>query len=462
MNELILGKAGREGRELALPALLEFHSPTNALAVTPVLAGARATNFVVCSLVAACFGAAALIPVDKVVTAQGKIVAQNATSVVQPLEVAIVRSIAVREGDVVRKGDLLARLDPTFATADVSALQSQVASLETEVERLQAEASGTTYRPRGASPIAVLQGAIFTQRQAERGFKMENYAQKISSLQSQVQRAMSDVSAYSERMKVATELERTRIELERLEVGSRINRLAATDSRLEVQRGLDNARGQATQAARDLQALQAERDGYNQQWRGQVGQDLTEQGRKLSDAREQLNKALLRKQLVELRAEQDSIVLNVAKVSPGSVLQSGEQLLSLVPLDAQLEVEANVAGSDVGFVHPGNPVTLKVDTLPYTQYGTIEGTIRVVSPDSFVGNPDEQKRGVQQQPSPQGAPFYRSRIVLGDNKLHDTPPGFRLLPGMPVVADVKVGKRTLVSYLLSRVLPVVMDGMREP
>lgn len=447
---------------IALPGLLEFHSPTAALAVVPALHGARGMVWVVCSLAAACIGAAALIPIDKVVTTQGKVVAQSATSVVQPLETAIVRSIDVREGQLVHKGDVLARLDPTFATADASALESQVASLAAEVERLQAEASGTAYKPTDGSPIAVLQGAIFLQRQAERGFKNENYNQKINSLQSQIQRAMSDREAYSERLKVAEDLERKRIELERLQVGSQINRLAATDSRLEVKRGLSNATNQVEQATRDLQAMQAERDAYNQQWRGQISQDLTEQGRKLSDARENLNKADLRRQLVELRAEQDSVVLNIAKVSPGSVLQSGEQFLTLVPSDTPLEVEANVAGMDAGFVHPGNMVTVKFDTFPFTQYGAAEGRVRVVSADSFTTNPDEKQRGVQQASPGAGPSFFRSRISLDEVKLHGTPPGFRIAPGMPITADIKVGERTVVSYLLSRVLPVALDGMREP
>ena len=448
---------------LALPGLLEFHSPTAALTVAPPLHGARGTVWVVCSLAAACIGAAALIPIDKVVTSQGKVVAQSATSVVQPLETAIVRSIDVKEGQVVHKGDLLARLDPTFATADAAALESQVASLSAEVDRLQAEASGKTYAPKDGSPLSVLQGAIFLQHQAERNFKNENYNQKINSLQSQIQRALADKEAYGERLKVAEELERKRIELERLQVGSQINRLAATDSRLEVKRGLSNATNQVEQAVRDLQAMQAERDGYNQQWRGQVSQDLTEQGRKLSDARENLNKADLRRQLVEVRAEQDSVVNNIAKVSPGSVLQSGEQFLTLVPVDSPYEVEANIAGMDAGFVHPGNTVTVKFDTFPFTQYGAAEGKVRVVSADSFTSNPDEKQRGIQQSsPGNNGQTFYRARISLDEIKLHGTPPGFHVTPGMPITADIKVGQRTVIGYLLSRVLPVAMDGMREP
>ena len=281
-----------------------------------------------------------------------------------------------------------------------------------------------------------------------------------------MQRALSDVYSYSERLKVATEVEQKRAELERLQVGSQLNRLAATDSRLEIKRGLDNAANQAAQGQRDLQAMQAERDADIQTWKAQISQELTDQSRKLSDAEENLKKAVLRRQLVELRADQDAVVLNVAKASPGSVMQSGEQLITLVPANTPLEAEVNVAGSDAGFVHPGNPVSVKLDTLPFAQYGTVDGTVRVVSPDSFTTtqNADETKRGVQQQsPAASNAStYYRARVTLGSSDLHDTPSGFNLMPGMPVTADVKVGKRTLVSYLLARVMPVLNSGMREP
>jgi HlyD family secretion protein len=260
---------------------------------------------------------------------------------------------------------------------------------------------------------------------------------------------------------LAKELEQKRSELEKLGVGSVINRMSATDSRLEVERTLAASTAQATQGAADMQAMIAERDGYDQNWHGQVNQDLTEAGRKLSDARENLNKASLRKKLVEIRADQDEVVLNIAKVSPGSVMQSGETLMSLTPIDAPLEVEMNVAGTDAGFVHPGNPVTIKFDAFPFTQYGGAEGTVRIVSPDSFQGDPDQKQRGSNQQPQ-SGPAFFRSRVSIDETTLHDTPPGFHVQPGMPVTADIKVGKRTMLSYLFSRVLPVASDGMREP
>jgi hemolysin D len=442
--------------------VLEFYSPTAALGMTPLKRGARGTLWLIITLAGGCVAAASLIPVDRVVSAHGRIVAQRPATVIQPLETAIIRSVDVREGQLVRRGDLLARLDPTFATADASALEEQVASLQAEVERLQAEASGTNYAPAENNLNTLLQMATFRQHRAERGFKLENYVQKISSLRSQVQRAMGDLGVYDERLVVARSLESKRIDLERMQVGSQINRLAATDSRLEIERGLANARAQVTQAARDLQALEAERDGYEQQWQGQVSQQLSEQTRKLSDARQQLDKAQLRHRLVELRSTEDAIVLTVARVSVGSVLQSGDELVKLVPTDAVLEAEADIAGTDAGFVRTGNQVTIKFDTFPFTQYGVASGTVRVVSADSFASDPDQHRRGPQATTPDTGQRFFRTNILLDDVKLYGVPDSFRVTPGMPVTADIKVGERTVMGYLLGRVLPVAREGMREP
>ncbi len=453
-------------RDAALPVILEFQSPSAAIVATPVPRSARGTIWLVSSLFVACLVPMGLIPIDRVVTAQGKVLSQSPTIVVQPLETAIVRSIDVREGQHVHAGDILARLDPTFAAADVGALQNQVSSLQAEVARLQAEADGKPFAYTGLDPALSLQAAIFAQRQAERDFRLENYKQKISGLVAAVARNHADAAAYKQRLSVAVDVEQMRKQLEKLEVGSRLNSLAATDSRLEMTRGLQNAVEQGESAKRDLTAMVAERDAYLQNWRAENSQKLAEQTRALSDARENLNKAQLRRRLVELRAEQDATVLTVAKVSVGSVLQSGDQLITLMPRDAPLEVEANIAGRDDGFVHVGDPVAIKFDTFPYHQYGMATGTVRTVSADSFTSADEQRSRtgGTGAVPVPQGStePFFRARIAIDKTELHDVPPGFHVAPGMPVTADIKVGKRTVLNYLLGRVLPVASEGMREP
>jgi HlyD family secretion protein len=165
--------------------------------------------------------------------------------------------------------------------------------------------------------------------------------------------------------------------------------------------------------------------------------------------------------LVEIRAGLDAIVQSVAKVSVGSVMQSGQQFITLVPADAPLEVEANIAGKDNGFVHVKDPVSVKFDTFPFSQYGMAEGAVRIVSPDSFNAQV-EARNPTSAIPTTNLEPFYRTRISIDRVALHGVPAGFQLTPGMPVTADIKVGQRTVLTYLLGLMLPVTQEALREP
>jgi hemolysin D len=444
-----------------LPVILEFQMPSTAITTAPVPRSARGIVWIIASMFGVILLAMGLIPVDRVVTAQGRVVAKAHTMVLQPLEAAIVRSIDVHEGQTVKAGQVLAQLDPTFATADVGALAAQVGSLQAQVSRLQAEANGQPFTYTGVDPNLALQAAIFGQRQAEYTYKLENYTQKINGIISGIAKANSDAAGYRSRLAVATDVEKMRRDLERMQVGSRLNTLAAVDARTEMERNLRSSEETAASGQRDLAALIAERDGYVQSWHADISEKLADAASKLSDAREQLNKAQLRKQLVELRAESDATVLTVARVSVGSVLQSGQQFITLVPSDAPLEVEANVSGRDDGFIAVGDPVSVKFDTFPFIQYGLAYGTVRTISADSFTGQ-DDQRNPTGAIPANTSEPFYRARVAIDRVALHGTPQDFRLIPGMPVTADIKVGKRTVLQYLLGRALPVASEGMREP
>jgi hemolysin D len=449
-----------------LPAVLEFQSPSAAIAATPIPPVARGIIWIVGSMLAAWLAALGLIRIDRVITAPGRVVSQAATIVVQPLETAIVRSIEVREGEKVRAGDLLARLDPTFAAADVGALQAQVSVLEAEVSRLQAEAEDRPFQYSGPDPSLSLQALIYTQREAERSSKLESYRQKIDGLKSAAARAAGDATAFGARLAVAQDVEAMRKGLEQLKSGSRLNSLIATDNRLEIERSLSTAVKTEETARADLAAMIAERDAYVQNWHAQTAQTLSEESRKLSDARESLSKARLRRQLVELRADRDATVLTIAKISAGSVLQPSEQLITMVPADAPLEIEADISGRDSGFVRVGDPVAIKFDTFPFSQYGMANGTVRMISPDSLVFSGQQLDRttgaGAGAVPRNGTPPFYLSRIAIDRVGLHDVPTNFRLVPGMPVTADIKVGRHTVLNYLLGRVLASASEGMREP
>jgi membrane fusion protein, hemolysin D len=462
-NPVALVRQPSGSNDPMLPTILEFQWPSTAIVNAPVPRSARYIVWIIASMVVTLMAVLGLIPVDRVVTARGIVVSQSPTILLQPLDTAIVRSIDVRDGQEVRAGQVLARLDPTFATADVATLEAQASSHEAEVARLQAEAAGQPFDYVGLDPNRLLQAAIYAHQKAEFDAKLENYARRNDELASVISRSQSDAAGYRERLGVAEELEHMNMQLQSMQVGSRAGTLAAIDNRAEMERSLANAEQTAAAAGLDRAALDSERDAYVQNWRANVGQSLAEANAKASDVRAQLNKAKLHRQMVELRSDRNAIVQSVAKVSVGSVLQSGQQFITLVPADAPLEVEANISGREDGFVHVGDPVAVKFDTFPYSQYGMAKGTVRMVSPDAFTAQDEARNPTSSVRVAPTSVePFYRTRIAINRMALHDVPVGFHVTPGMPVTADIKVGKRTVLKFLLGSLMPVAQEGMREP
>ena len=445
------------------PAVLEFQSPSTAITAAPMPRSARGTGWVVASMFGVAILALGLIKIDQVVTAQGRVVSVLPTIVVQPLEAAIVRSIEVRAGESVRAGQVLARLDPTFAAADLGSLDEQVSDLKAQAARMQAEVAGRPFAYDGLEPDMTMQAAIFGHRKAEYGLKLEGYEQKIQGLLATIARSNADADAYGKRLAVAQNLEQMRRELDRVGVGSKLNTLTAMDNRAEMERNVANAQETARSGQRDLSAMAAERDGYIQSWHADLAEKLADVTSRLADAQGKFEKAQLRRQMVELRADRDATVQSVARVSEGSVLSPGQQFITMVPASAALEVEANIPGREDGYVHVGDRVTVKFDTFPYSRYGVAHGTVRIMSPDSFTPQEEQRNPTGTMPAAPNSAdPYYRARVSIGDVAVHGTPGPFRMIPGMPVTADIVVGKRTVLGYALQRIVGVAREGMREP
>lgn len=444
-------------------ALLEFQSPTLALVSQPIPRFSFYATYMMASMLVAFLVIAGVFPIDRVVTASGKVTTKVSNLLVQPLDVSIVRSINVVVGQHVRAGQLLAQLDPTLTAADAASLKAQTKSLSAQVDRLTDELMGRPYVSDGTKD-GQLQEAIFGQHQAELAFKTETYAQKIASLQVALRKAQAEVPIYAEREGYAQTLLNSRKLLEHQGVGSRLNTLQAQDSLAEAQRLAAGARSAAAGAQKDLDAMIAERDGFIREYRNQLSSTLSETGRQLSDAREQLAKAEKHANLVEMRADRDATVLSIANVSVGSVLSVGDPFITLVPDDAVMQVDGAVPATEVSFVRVGDPVVLKFAAYPFIQHGYARGTVIAVAPDSQE-NPAQGpgKPKIDSVPIDLGNSVYRVTISIDSlDKMTNLPPDFRLQPGLGVEADVKVGKRTMLSYLFGRFIPALTEGMREP
>lgn len=449
-------------RRSALPlAALEFESPSAAVIARSVPPLSRATNFFVFVLVVSVLTASALIRIDKIVSAKGKLISDVPNIVIQPFDETIVESIDVRAGDIVRKDQVLARLNATFTAADHNAIEDQVDLLSARAARLQAEANGTPYVSEPADSHTVLQHTIFGQRAGEYESSLQAYDNRSEQLETQIVGNQEQAVYFRERLGIAADVEGMRKELMALQVDSRYSTLLAADTRLELAASLSGAESAAAQAERMLRAEQAERQTFIERWRGQISLDLADTRAQLVEAEQRYAKTNLHNELVVLTAPRDAIVLSVAKISVGSVVTTAEPLIQLVPLDAQLSVEADISGIDSGYVSAGDDVRIKFDTLPFLRYGTARGVVRTISADSFSPETRAQEGGSTLPDRPTTL-YYRADISLDDLLLHDTPPGFRPMPGMPITADVKVGTRTVLGYFIDRILPIAHDGLREP
>lgn len=434
----------------ARAAIRDFQSDTAELIAAPVPLRTRITLHAVALMVATFIALAAVVPIDRVVKARGRVVSEAPTIVVQPMDLATVRAIHVREGQLVRKGDLLASLDSTFSGADYARIAAERAALTQEVARLQAEFGGSDYRAPAGDDWGTVQAALFAARRAGHEAALARYDEKIAATLQLIDRAEKDLAVYRERLDLFTEVEGMRTTLEERKVGSRLSSLVATDSRLEMGRNVSTTEGAIAASRHELAALRAERQVYVKGRQAEIARDLADRRGALDRAREEVAKAERRRDLVELRAVADAVVLQVGSFSVGSVVQPAERLFTLMPADTRLEIDAEIAAADQGNVKVGDEVVLKLDAWPFVEHGAARGVVRTISGDSFT-----PKDG-------NGRTVFLAKIDIDRVELRGVPDDFRLVPGMPLTADIAVGTHTLLAYLTDGALKTVDEGLSEP
>ena len=434
-------------------AIGAFQKDTEAIQNAPDPFLARITLHLLALFVIGLITWASLSYLDKIVASQGKIISTEPNVMVQPLEMAAIKQVLVRAGDVVHRGQVLATLDPTFTQADVLQLESRLANADAQIARLEAEHDGKPFVPTADRyGYSTLQQALWRERQAQYQSQMQNYEEKLARLRSNVSKYEMDRVHLNERLKVVREIEDMRSSLMATQVGSKLNLLQATSDRIDIERNLVLNQNELQGNRHDLQALLAERDVFIQQWNGKIIEELTTQRNEREALREQLTKARKRQALVQLDAPVDAIVLEVSPMAtPGSIAKEAEPLFTLVPVGAPLEVEANIDARELSFVQVGDKVRIKLDAYPYMQHGSLEGEVAMISEDSFSDKDNAN-----------GVLFYRARIKLLNTTLDNVPTNFRLIPGMPLTADIKVGERRIITYFLRPILRGVDESLREP
>ena len=437
-----------------------FQSETAEILEAPEPRGVRSMVYVLSAFLIIVIVLSLVTRLDRVVTSlSASIVTSQPTAVVQALDPSIIKTINVRDGQRVKAGDVLATLDPTFATADVDALKLQIASLNAQIARCEAELAGKPYAAppnpdQAAARYAELQKSYYLQRKAQFDAQVRAYNEQIGQTTATIAKLENNEARYADRAKLANEVEQMRATLAAAQVGSRLNLLTATDNKTELLRNLEYDKNSLAESQHQLQATTATRNAFIQQWLSEASKELVTARNQRDAAQQQLEKASKKKDLVQLTAAEDSVVLKMAKLSVGSVLKEGDPLVYLAPLHSPVEVEARIASRDVGFIRAGDPVKVKLDAFNFIEHGMAEGTVRWISEGAFNTNEDTGQ--------PTAEAYYKVRIALTNVDLRNVPEGFRLIPGMTAQADVHIGTRSVLMYIINGAVQGMNEAMREP
>ena len=434
--------------------VLDFLPDADEIERSPMPPYLRTTVFALAAAVFLFIAWATFSEVERIVVTQGRLVNPLPNIVVQPLETSIIQRIEVRTGQVVRKGEVLATLDPTFAQADEAQLRTRLRSLDTQTRGLSEELSGRKGGATGGGADAQLQAQLSSERQANYQAQISKMDQNLARLAASLQTNRRDQDVLGQRMKSLLEMEAMQETLMAQQFGARLQLLEARDRRLNGERELEMARNREQEIKREMSALEAEKLAFVKGWRQKMMEDLLSTSRDRDGINEQLQKADKRKELVSLVAPADAVVLEIAKLSQGSVVQAAEKMFTLVPLGDDMEVEVSVDAADIGYVKVGDKAHIKFDAFPYQKHGMLDGTLRSLSEDAFRRDASATGGALDA--------FYLSRIRLGTGRLHNMGAGMRLLPGMTVSAEIVVGKRSVISYLIWPLTKAMDEAIREP
>lgn len=340
---------------------------------------------------------------EEQVRTRGEIVASSGSQMVQAVDGGVLRNLYVEEGDTVMAGELIAELDRARFAASAAETQAKIINLRATVERLKAELAGR--EPEFSAEVKDFQTLAQTQKNL--------YDRRT-------ERLREERAAIRDTLNIALQ------ELEALEA------LAETG---------DAAESEVLNARRRVSELRGELVNVRNKYRSEAQEQLANAQSELDQATQVLNQRQEALEATQVHAPMSGKIKDLAVNTIGAVLQSGDEIMQIVPSDDPLIVEARVSSGDVAFIRPGLEANVKLDAYDFTIYGSMRGEVTYVSPDTI----DEDLERDEE-------PYYRVLIEITKMPKQRGPDAVEVIPGMTATIEIITGKRTVAQYLLKPVL----------
>jgi len=412
--------------------------------------------FLAALLVWATFG-----QLDIVAVAEGKLVPDTYLKIVQPTDAGVVKEILVKENQSVKAGQVLIRMDTALSESDLKALSADYHNKRIALRRIDAQLAGAPFLSRADEPPA-----LFAQVHAQYLANRQSYENALAQERATLEKAKSDLVATQEvRKKLVQTLPHYRQQeaaYEKLYDQGFAGKLMHTDKqreRIEKEQDLRaqeaviaSAQGTIAQEQKKIEQITAD-------YRRQLQTERVDIASQLEKASQEMAKQEHRNTYLELKAPQDGVVKDLATHTTGTVTSPGTILMTLVPIDEHLRAEVWVKNDDIGFIHPSQNAKVKVSSFTFQKYGMIQGQVAQVSADASEQGANDGQQG--QAKARVDRFTYKTMIDLKGQFLEADGAKHRLAPGMQVSAEIHLGTRSVLEYLLSPVTKAFRESARE-
>lgn len=403
---------------------------------------------------------ASVFKVNTAVVARGyvKPIAQNI--VIQSQAEGVLEQFVIQVGDQVAKGDLIAVIDGRAIDSDIHMTQYQMTHLKERIRRLEAELAETPYlieNPRLSSQK--LEKTLFDARKGAYGATIAAKNETLLSLDKRIQSLHQEQSVVIEQISLQTSLvkERRRLYEQEKDKYRRTGpkHEAFLDSQkqlLELQRTKTSLLSGISSLTTEAKTTLSDLKRYISQHKVDVSDQLVSATREYNALEQQLVSAQSQQRLTKIHAPIDGIILKVADKTSGTYVATNEFLYEIVPINTRMEIVVDLNPADINQVTLGDEVIIKLDSLPFTKYGTMQGKLRQVSEDLLTDDV-YGKEGLA----------YRGWIDINSvDGIRNKPEEFRLQPGLSLEANIQTDRRTLISYILFPIARALDESFREP
>ncbi len=389
---------------------------------------------------------------DVIAVAQGRIIPVDRVKLIQPRDNGTIRAIHVSEGQHVEAGDLLVELDPTETEADSDRLQADLVGARIEMERLDAllqDDPVAAFVPPPDTPptLAALNWDLMRSQMAERAARMASLDSNIEKARSEASTVLGEVEHLEGLVPRLRERVEARRDLMNKGIIPKLDFQEEEDELIDYEGRLVVEQRRYTESRAALHSAVKQREHAITEFERDIHTQLNEAQLRLSAIEQEIIKAMDRDQRQILRAPVAGTVQGLAVHTVGGVVTAAQQLMVIVPQDSPLEIEIMVLNKDSGFIRAGQPAEIKVESFPFTKYGTIDAEVIQVSADAT----EDEQMGL----------VYPARIAMARTTIQADGRTINLGPGMSVTVEIKTGKRRLIEYILAPLQRYTDESLRE-